>query len=66
MANMSYVRFENTYCDLLDCYNHINDQNLSISEKTARKDLINLCNYIIDEAEYEEFDDDDDILESDD
>ncbi len=58
MANMSYCRFENTYRDLEDCYGHINDTNLSESEKTYRQRLINLCLDIIEEAEDEGEDED--------
>lgn len=57
MANMSYVRFENTCSDLYDCFKHINDRDLSISEKRSRAELINLCNDIIEEFEDDEFDD---------
>ena len=39
MANMSYCRFQNTYLDLLDCANNLNDKDLSDSEKMARKNL---------------------------
>lgn len=43
MANMSYCRFENTLEDLQDCYDNIDNDNLSLSEKEARKKLIKLC-----------------------
>ena len=45
MGNMSYVRFENTFNDLLDCYEHLYDgtSELSETESDARKELINLC-----------------------
>lgn len=33
MSNMSYCRFENTYHDLLDCSEHIFDDDLSEDEK---------------------------------
>lgn len=43
MANMAQHRFENTYKDLLDCFKHIDDKDLSKSESTNRADLIELC-----------------------
>ncbi len=46
MANMSYCRFENTYRDLLDCYDFLITKNfneLSESEKKYAFDLIKLC-----------------------
>jgi hypothetical protein len=43
MSNMSYCRFENTYDDLIDCANHMEDDNLSTSEKKYRKLMIELC-----------------------
>jgi len=43
MANMSYCRFENTLRDLQDCYDHMDDNNLSSSEKIARQRIIDLC-----------------------
>jgi hypothetical protein len=48
MANMSYCRFENTYRDLYDCYNNINND-LSESEHKFRKRLVELCQSIVDE-----------------
>ena len=61
MANMSYCRFENTYRDLLDCSIHINSD-LSESESYYRKLLIELCNQIIEDFEFNnlgELEDDD-------
>ena len=40
MANMSYCRFENTLTDLQDCYEHMEDDDLSESEIKARRQLI--------------------------
>ena len=48
MANMSYCRFENTYKDLYDCYNNINEQ-LSDREHGYRQRLVAMCQSIIDE-----------------
>jgi hypothetical protein len=42
MSNMSYCRFENTYKDLRDCVEHIEDENLSESEKFYRRRIIEL------------------------
>ena len=49
MANMSYCRFENTYKDLVDCYENMENVN-SESEKRYRQRLIKLCQNIIDEC----------------
>jgi len=48
MANMSYCKFENTYRDLYDCYNNINNQ-LSDSEHKYREKIVAMCQSIIDE-----------------
>lgn len=47
MSNMSYCRFENTYDDLLDCYEHVNDDDLSDLENNYRDMLIQLCQDIV-------------------
>ena len=49
MGNMGYVRFENTYEDLSDCYEHILDDDLSESEEEYRRRLVSLCRKIIDD-----------------
>jgi hypothetical protein len=49
MANMSAFRFENTLTDLIDCYNHINDELDSKKEIESRKQLIEVCKDIIEE-----------------
>ena len=57
MANMSYCRFQNTYNDLIDCYDNLNGS-LSESEKRYRERLVELCQSIVDEFNPEEdFDD---------
>lgn len=59
---MSYCRFENTYKDLLDCYNNLNDMDLSESEAEYREQLVQMCNAIVEEYEFvkmSERDDDD-------
>ncbi len=43
MSNMSYCRFQNTLHDLDDCYNHIDDDDLSVEEERARIKIIRLC-----------------------
>ena len=51
MTNMSYCRFENTYRDLRDCAEDIDDEamikELSKTEFEFRGDLISLCRDII-------------------
>jgi hypothetical protein len=46
MSNMSYCRFENTYNDLVDCWESVNDKDLSDNEKRYRDKLMNLCKEI--------------------
>ena len=41
--NMSYCRFENTYHDLRDCYESIDETEISETEARYRKRLIKLC-----------------------
>jgi len=43
MSNMSYCRFENTLTDLRDCFDNMDDEPESWSEKKARIALIKLC-----------------------
>ena len=43
MANMSYCRFQNTVIDLKDCYENMDDDELSDDEKKAKERLIDLC-----------------------
>lgn len=45
---MSYCRFENTYRDLMDCYNNINKQ-LSDREHSYRERLVQLCEDILED-----------------
>jgi len=60
MANMSYCRFQNTYNDLVDCYENMENIN-SDSEKRYRTRLIELCQDIIqDYGDDYVFDDDED------
>lgn len=46
MANMSYVRFENTLRDLRDCEKSLHDK-LSEGEAEARQDLVLRCRSIL-------------------
>jgi len=49
MPNMSYCRFENTASDLENCLEHFTDD-LSKSEHSARKRIIELAREIVAEA----------------
>jgi hypothetical protein len=52
MANMSYCRFENTYADLLDCFNALGEKSLDELSDTEKKyaiKMINMCKDISDE-----------------
>jgi hypothetical protein len=52
MANMSYIRFENTYQDLVDCFNTLTEKDideLSVSERRYAIRLIQLCENMVDE-----------------
>jgi len=49
MANMSHCRFENTFIDLRNCENHLDDDDLSESERKYRVRLLTLCKRISDE-----------------
>ena len=51
MANMSYCRFENTYRALLDCNEHIGDEDLSRTEFAYREQLVDLCKDIVSTVE---------------
>jgi len=60
MGNMSYCRFENTYKDLLDCFNDMSETDfdeLSETEQLYRNKLVHLCGIIseyFEEVEEEE------------
>ena len=43
MPNMSYCRFYNTLQALRDCYEHMDEEDISPAEKNARDKLIVLC-----------------------
>jgi len=46
MSNMSYCRFQNTLSDLQDCYDNMDNNDLSEDEEHARRRLIQICKYI--------------------
>lgn len=48
MANMGYVRFENTYYDLLDCY-ECWDNPKNESEEKYKKQILDLAKKIVNE-----------------
>jgi hypothetical protein len=50
---MSYCRFENTFRDLQDCAENLDDGDLSESETKYRRLLIELCKDIVDASEDE-------------
>ncbi len=52
MANMSYCRFENTIRDLRDCFDNMDDNDLSKSEFRYRNMMIEMCREIADQYEY--------------
>jgi hypothetical protein len=49
MGNMSYCRFENTYKDLRDCDDNMNNEPESESERKYYNLLIKLCKKIADD-----------------
>lgn len=51
MPNLSYCRFQNTLPDILDCANHINDDDLSPEELRARNMIIFVCRQLVANAE---------------
>jgi hypothetical protein len=46
MSNMPYCRFQNTLSDLKDCYDNMDDEDLSEKEARARQRLISICSQI--------------------
>lgn len=53
MANMSYCRFQNTLMDLQDCYENMDDEDLSEEEERARTHLIEACLNLSGDYEHE-------------
>ena len=52
MANMGYCRFRNTLDDLRDCYDNLDDNDLSEEEAKARRRLVKVCQSVVDDAEW--------------
>lgn len=50
---MSYCRFQNTLQDLRDCYEHMDDKDMSSEEKAARTRLLKLCDQIASDYVFE-------------
>ena len=51
MANMSYCRFENTYHDLIDCFDNIFEEAENERDERHRKYMIQFLKERIDEIE---------------
>lgn len=49
MANMSYCKFRNTLYDLVECYEQMDDKELSLEEEKSRAKLVKLCKKIAEE-----------------
>ena len=54
MANMSYCRFENTYNDLIDCIENLNEPASNERDERYRKRLIELMIDTVESGEAEE------------
>ena len=52
MSNMSCCQFRDTYSDLLDCYESMDNVDLSEEEEKAKKKIIQLCQEIADDYGY--------------
>ncbi len=57
MANMSHCRFQNTLEDLRDCYDNLDDSDLSEEEAKARKRLVKVCQSIVDDYDFLDMED---------
>ena len=51
MANMSYCRFENTFNDLIDCFDNIHEEAENQRDERFRKTMIRFLRERIDEIE---------------
>jgi hypothetical protein len=51
MANMSYCRFENTYHDLIDCFDNIWNEAENERDERYRKNMIRFLKDRLDEIE---------------
>ena len=54
MSNMSYCRFENTYNDLIDCIENLNEPASNERDERYRKRLIELMIDTVESGEAEE------------
>lgn len=46
MGHMGHCRFQNTLEDLRDCFENMEADNISDQEKSARRELLKLCDRI--------------------
>ena len=51
MANMSYCRFENTFNDLIDCFDNIWEEAENMRDERFRKSMIRYLKERMDEIE---------------
>jgi hypothetical protein len=51
MANMSYCRFENTFNDLIDCFDNIWEEAENMRDERFRKTMIRYLKERMDEIE---------------
>ena len=58
MANMSYCRWNNTYIDMLDCFDAFNnEEEMSKEEIRCAKNMIHdMCEFLLDNGVIEEYD----------
>lgn len=58
MANMAYCRWNNTYLDMLDCFEAFyNEEEMSESEIRSAKYMIHaMCDFLMDNGVIEEWD----------
>lgn len=47
MSNMSYCMFQNTYRDLMECYESLDEKEFSEEEMEAYCDMLEVCRDII-------------------
>ena len=54
MPNMSYCRFENTYNDLIDCIENMNEPASNERDERYRKRLLELIKEVVDSGDVEQ------------
>jgi hypothetical protein len=54
MPNMSYCRFENTYNDLIDCIENMNEPASNERDERYRKRLLELIKEVVDNGDVEQ------------